>query len=89
MTNCFQQSYTINTPVTSVLSGPIDNPVRDVMGIFSTTLICSPAKAAADRGIYAAAAADRGVYAAAAADRDIRRSNSNTHREMKKNPIIF
>ncbi len=69
MTNCFQQSYTINTPVTSVLSGPIDNPVRDVMGIFSTTLICSPTKAATDRGVYAATAADRGVYAAAVVDK--------------------
>ena len=41
------------------------------MGIFSTTLICSPTKAATDRGVYAATAADRGVYAATAADRGV------------------
>ena len=44
ITDCFQQSYTINAPVTSVLSGPIDNPARDAMGISSTTLLCSPTK---------------------------------------------
>jgi len=38
-------SHTQSRPVTSVLSGPIDNPVRDCMGIFSTTLPSFPTKA--------------------------------------------
>ena len=32
-TTCFQLSYTINTPVHSILSGPLDSPTRESMSI--------------------------------------------------------
>jgi hypothetical protein len=40
MINCFQQSYTIKTPVTTIIFDPIDKPTVDDIGIFSLVLLC-------------------------------------------------